>query len=105
MDLDFETWSINFGLVRTFQNLMIMLGMDFMRLYYMQIGGQPFSTTLCLIKLRFPDGGLESNYCRNPDDEPYGPWCYTMDPGSRFEYCLPMCNGKSFPYHFLTIFR
>ncbi|VDH97333.1 Hypothetical predicted protein [Mytilus galloprovincialis] len=33
------------------------------------------------------------NYCRNPDREPEGPWCYTMDPRKRFEYCdVPFCG-------------
>ena len=27
------------------------------------------------------------NYCRNPDGEPKGVWCYTTDPKVRFEYC------------------
>ncbi|XP_048747647.2 uncharacterized protein LOC125659895 [Ostrea edulis] len=32
------------------------------------------------------------NYCRNPDKES-GPWCYTTDPGKRFELCdIPMCD-------------
>jgi len=36
--------------------------------------------------------GLEGNYCRNPDNEPEGPWCYTTDPGKRWEYCgVPTC--------------
>ena len=35
------------------------------------------------------------NRCRNPDNEPEGPWCYTMDPNVRWEYCdVPMCPGK-----------
>lgn len=34
-----------------------------------------------------------TNYCRNPDYEPGGPWCYTMDPHTRFEACgIPMCH-------------
>ena len=45
----------------------------------------------------FPDGTLDdaANSCRNPDDEPGGPWCYTTDPASRWEYCdVPMCSGS-----------
>ena len=30
--------------------------------------------------------GLEENYCRNPDGEPTV-WCYTTDPGKRWEVC------------------
>ncbi|XP_045211454.2 putative macrophage stimulating 1-like protein [Mercenaria mercenaria] len=32
------------------------------------------------------------NYCRNPDYESGGLWCYTEDPSVRFEYCdIPKC--------------
>jgi len=44
----------------------------------------------------FPDGSRAAaeNYCRNPDtnydDEP---WCYTVDPNTRYEYCgVPLCD-------------
>ncbi|XP_056001724.1 uncharacterized protein LOC125653240 [Ostrea edulis] len=33
------------------------------------------------------------NYCRNPDREPQGPWCYTLDEEKRWEYCrIPLCS-------------
>nr|1JFN_A Chain A, APOLIPOPROTEIN A, KIV-T6 [Homo sapiens] len=39
----------------------------------------------------YPNGGLTRNYCRNPDAE-ISPWCYTMDPNVRWEYCnLTQC--------------
>lgn len=33
------------------------------------------------------------SYCRNPDNEPGGVWCFTTDPGKRWEYCsqVPKC--------------
>ncbi|XP_019616170.1 PREDICTED: deleted in malignant brain tumors 1 protein-like isoform X2 [Branchiostoma belcheri] len=35
---------------------------------------------------RFPQYGLEENYCRNPGNG-YKPWCYTTSPSVRIEYC------------------
>ena len=34
----------------------------------------------------YPNAGLDSNYCRNPDGEPRA-WCYTSNPSKRWEYC------------------
>ncbi|XP_078693756.1 plasminogen-like [Branchiostoma floridae x Branchiostoma belcheri] len=40
----------------------------------------------------YPTAGLEQNYCRNPGVE-RGVWCYTTDPGSRWEFCdVPACG-------------
>ena len=42
----------------------------------------------------FPEADLFAavNYCRNPDGENEGPWCYTTDPDMRWEYCdVPIC--------------
>lgn len=36
-----------------------------------------------------PGEGLTSNYCRNPDHD-MTIWCYTTDPGKRFEWCDPL---------------
>lgn len=42
-----------------------------------------------------PLAGLEENYCRNPDNDKKGPWCYTTDPGTRYDYCdIPQCEGQ-----------
>ncbi|XP_025057793.1 plasminogen-like [Alligator sinensis] len=42
-----------------------------------------------------PNDGLEENYCRNPDKDVYGPWCYTTDPKRRFDFCnIPECEEE-----------
>ena len=43
---------------------------------------------------QYPDSGLGNhNYCRNPDGESGGTWCYTTDPETRWEYCdVPSCE-------------
>ncbi|XP_075269827.1 plasminogen [Opisthocomus hoazin] len=44
---------------------------------------------------KHPNAGLEENYCRNPDGDANGPWCYTTDPATRFDYCnIPECESK-----------
>ncbi|XP_059898409.1 plasminogen [Gadus macrocephalus] len=45
----------------------------------------------------YPCGGLENNYCRNPDNEKM-PWCYTTDSEVRWDYCqIPTCGGSARP--------
>ena len=40
---------------------------------------------------KFAGKGIgDHNYCRNPDGEPHGIWCYTTDPKKRWEYCDPL---------------
>ncbi|NP_032903.3 plasminogen precursor [Mus musculus] len=42
-----------------------------------------------------PNEGLEENYCRNPDNDEQGPWCYTTDPDKRYDYCnIPECEEE-----------
>ena len=36
---------------------------------------------------RFPNAGLMNNYCRSPDNDPEGPWCFTDSASTRWEYC------------------
>ena len=48
-------------------------------------------------KLSFPSESLSAleNYCKNPDKKLI-PWCYTVDPDVRWDYCdIPFClSGK-----------
>ncbi|KAI8500095.1 hypothetical protein Bbelb_224120 [Branchiostoma belcheri] len=45
----------------------------------------------------YPQAGLDGNFCRNPDGSG-GPWCYTMDPDVRWEYCdVPTCDDGTGP--------
>ncbi|GCC26663.1 hypothetical protein chiPu_0005081 [Chiloscyllium punctatum] len=41
-----------------------------------------------------PNAGLDGNYCRNPDGDLNGPWCFTTDPKKQFDYCddIPICG-------------
>ncbi|XP_072235298.1 prothrombin [Leuresthes tenuis] len=43
-----------------------------------------------------PNSILQENFCRNPDDRPEGPWCFTKDPTVQKETCrVPKC-GEDF---------
>ena len=45
----------------------------------------------------FPDGSVSKaqNFCRNPDNDEGGPWCYTTNPEFSWEYCgIPECEGN-----------
>lgn len=42
------------------------------------------------------DANLTENYCRNPDGDQHGPWCYTSDPKTEFDYCaIKQCGTSS----------
>lgn len=46
---------------------------------------------------RYSRDDLRENFCRNPNNDPGGPWCYTTDPNVRAEECgIPLCSeGKA----------
>ena len=46
-----------------------------------------------MLCVRFPDKGLDDNYCRNPDGR-HRPWCFTTDPNTPWEYCDIKVCGK-----------
>ena len=54
---------------------------------------------------KFPDSDLDSNYCRNPDNDAMGPWCFISLSPRKFQYCkIPLCKKWSFFKSFNTNF-
>lgn len=52
----------------------------------------------CLFCIRYPDKGLDDNYCRNPDGR-QRPWCFTTDPNTPWEYCnITVCGEHIFMF-------
>ncbi|KAM7396616.1 hypothetical protein PAMP_019649 [Pampus punctatissimus] len=46
---------------------------------------------------KYPDKGLDDNYCRNPDGH-QRPWCFTTDPNTPWEYCnIKVCETPPKP--------
>ncbi|XP_044291764.1 prothrombin-like isoform X4 [Varanus komodoensis] len=48
-----------------------------------------------------PNASHSENYCRNPNNNTLGPWCYTRDPVVRTEECaIPVCgeNRTTVPF-------
>ncbi|XP_040031192.2 hepatocyte growth factor a isoform X1 [Gasterosteus aculeatus] len=44
---------------------------------------------------RYTAHDLRENFCRNPNNDPGGPWCYTTDPNVRAEECgVPQCSEE-----------
>ncbi|XP_070814235.1 prothrombin [Chaetodon trifascialis] len=45
-----------------------------------------------------PNSILQENFCRNPDNRPEGPWCFTKDPTVQKETCrVPRCGEPFVP--------
>lgn len=56
---------------------------------------------LCLLsgERGMPTAGLEGNYCRNPDKDKHGPWCYTNNSAIPWDYCnVKPCECQSIQY-------
>ena len=55
----------------------------------------PHNHTIGMHDEEFPDKDITAarNYCRNPDQDSEGPWCYTTEVNVRHEYCMiPVCS-------------
>uniref|UniRef100_A0A671N5I1 Plasminogen-like n=1 Tax=Sinocyclocheilus anshuiensis TaxID=1608454 RepID=A0A671N5I1_9TELE len=67
-------------------------------------GTFPHVTKYTITPKTHPKADLESNFCRNPDGDKGGPWCYTTDPEKRWEHCdiqdcteeCMQCSGENY---------
>ena len=53
---------------------------------------------------RYPEGSeVEAkSFCRDPDGDG-APWCYTIDPDKRWEYCgIPSCASRLYCHNNIT---
>jgi len=77
--------------------------------YTCQLWDRQFPHKHSRTSANFPGKGLEGghNYCRNPDNEPGGAWCYTTDPSKRWAYCtdVPSCVPPTDPMESTTTER
>ena len=43
--------------------------------------------------VRYPDGEVDHNKCRNPLGSKKRPWCHSDNPDAEWEYCtVPLCG-------------
>jgi hypothetical protein len=50
----------------------------------------------------FPEMSTASDFCRNPGGTEPSPWCYTTDPGVRWQYCDIHLCGKNIIFLLMT---
>lgn len=54
--------------------------------------------------IRYPDKGLDDNYCRNPDGR-HRAWCFTTDPNTPWEYCnIKVCGKQTCLFAYVLAF-
>jgi len=55
---------------------------------------QKWNSKIPHIPLFKPSNDSDHNFCRNPDSDPRGPWCYTTSPFHRYQFCgIKKCSA------------